>query len=123
MMLLNKIHLLKNKINLLNNTFQENSKKILFNTNKNIELETKNKELEKRISQLEELFKTQNFLNESIMNQIKTQEKEKTKIIKDIQIIVATLKDVYNLVQNNIFEQDIFDDDFTKKKKKNNTYH
>ena len=123
MMLLSKIHLLKNKINLLNNTFQENSEKILFNLNKNAELENKNKELEKRITQLEELVKTQNFLNESIMNQIKNQEKEKTKIIKDIQIIVATLKDMYNLVQENVFESDMLDETFTKKNKKNNTYH
>ena len=115
-MLLNKIRLLKSKFDILNKNFQETAQK-------NIELENKNVELEKRISQLEELVKTQNCLNESVMNQINTQEREKVKIIKDIQIIVATLKDVYNLVQNNIFDQDIFDDDFIKKKKKNNTYH
>jgi len=122
-MLLNKIHLLKSKFNLLSETFQENSDKILFNLNKNVELERKNNELESRIEHLEELVKIQNFLNESNINQLKTNERERIKIVKDIQIIVATLKDVYSLVQENVFEHDMFDDDFIKKNKKNNTYH
>ena len=123
MMLLNKIHLLKTRFSFLNKTLKENSEKIIANLNKNISLETKNKELESRICHLEELFKVQNFLNETNINQIKNIERERAKIIQDIQIIVATLKDVYNLVQENVFDQDTFDEDFTKKNKKNNTYH
>ena len=123
MMLLNKIHLLKTRFSFINKTLKENSEKIIANLNKNINLEIKNKELESRICHLEELVKVQNFLNESNINQIKNIERERAKIIQDIQIIVATLKDVYNLVQENVFEQDMFDEDFAKKNKKNNTYH
>lgn len=123
MMLLKKIHLLKNKFILLNESIQENTKKNLINFNKNKELENRNKELEKRISHLEELVKIQSCLNETNINQIKTNERERVKIVKDIQIIVATLKDVYSLVQENVFDRDMFDDDFIKKNKKNNTYH
>ena len=116
MMLLNKIHLLKTKINSLKDLINKS-------VQKSESLEAKNIELEKRLGQLEELVKTQNCLNESIMNQLKASERERVKTVKDIQIIVATLKDVYSLVQNSIFDQDIFDEDFIKKKKKNNTYH
>ncbi len=123
MMLLNKIHLLKNKILFLSKVFQENSKNILLNTEKNSVLEIKNDELSARVSHLEELVKVQNFLNESNMNQIKANERERVKIVKDIQIIVATLKDVYNLVQENYFDNDMPEEDFAKKNKKNNTYH
>tara|TARA_B100000902_G_scaffold337412_1_gene338303 strand:+ start:596 stop:964 length:369 start_codon:yes stop_codon:yes gene_type:complete len=122
-MLLNKIHLLKNKILFLSKVFQENSKNILLNTEKNSVLEIKNDELSARVSHLEELVKVQNFLNESNMNQIKANERERVKIVKDIQIIVATLKDVYNLVQENYFDNDMPEEDFAKKNKKNNTYH
>ena len=116
-MLLNKIRLLKNKIKLFENTLREIKKNSLDNIKKNVELEN-------RIQQLEEYTKTQNCLNESTINQIKTEERERIKLVKDIQIIVATLKDVYSLVvQNNISEYEFFDDDFSKKNKKNNTYH
>ena len=123
MMLLNKIHLLKNKFISLNDLVQENAKKTLINFNKSKELESKNKELENRVSYLEELVKIQSCLNETNVNQIKTNERERIKIIKDIQIIVATLKDMYNLVQENVFECDMLDETFAKKNKKNNTYH
>lgn len=123
MMLLKKIHLLKNKFILLNESIQENAKKTLINFNKTVELECKNKELENRISHLEDLVKIQNCLNETNVNQIKNNERERIKIVKDIQIIVATLKDMYNLVQENVFENEMFDDNFSKKNKKNNTYH
>ena len=123
MMLLNKIHLLKNKIFFLSKIFQENNEKILLNASKNSLLEIKNDELNARVSRLEELVKVQSLLNESNINQIKTNERERVKIVKDIQIIVATLKDVYNLVQENYFDNDILEEDFAKKKKKNNTYH
>ena len=116
MMLLSRIHHLKNKIEVLTNTFFENKKDIVSTKNKN-------SELEKRISSLEEFIKTQNFLNESLMNQIKVQERERIKVVKDIQIIVATLKDVYTLVQNSAYEYEFFDDEVSKKKKKNNTFH
>jgi len=122
-MLLNKIRLLKNKFNLLSEEFKQNKEQILFNSKKNSELEEQNKLLEKRVDLLEEFIKSQNFLNESTMNQIKSNELERIKIVKDIQIIVATLKDVYNLVQSSVFDHDIFDEDLIKKKKKNNTYH
>ena len=123
MMLLNKIHLLKTKFSFINRTLKENSEKIISSLDKSINLEIKNKELESRISHLEELVKVQNFLNETNINQIKSIERERVKIVQDIQIIVATLKDVYNLVQENVFDQDLLDEDFTKKNKKNNTYH
>lgn len=115
-MLLNKTHLLKSKFNILKKLFEDDIEK-------NVILETKNKELEKRLEQLEDQVKNQSYLNESIMNQLKAHERERVKVIKDIQIIVATLGDVYNLVQSNIFEQDAFDDGFSKKTKKSNTYH
>ena len=123
MMLLKKIHLLKNKFIVLNESIQKNSKKALTNFNKINELECKNKELENRLTHVEELFKIQSFLNETNVNQIKTNERERNKIVKDIQIIVATLKDMYSLVQENVSESELFDDNFSKKNKKNNTYH
>ena len=116
-MLLSKIRHLKNKIQ----SFESAIIEIKDNSLNNIK---KNCELEKRVEQLEEYIKTQNCLNESVMNQIKTEEKERTKLVKDIQIIVATLKDVYNLViQNNISDHEFFEDGFSKKNEKNNTYH
>ena len=117
MMLLNKIRLLKNKITTFESLFNEVLNRSLDNTKKN-------NSLEKRISLLEEYIITQNCLNEALLAQIKNEEKERIKLVKDIQIIVATLKDVYSLViQSNINEQEYFDDDFSKKNKKNNTYH
>lgn len=116
MMLFNKIHLLKTKFLELNKHMRENI--TLIEENKR-----KNSELEKRISLIEEALKTQNQLNESIISQLSSQERERNKIVKDIQIIVATLKDVYSLVQSSFFDQDIFSEELLKKKKKNNTYH
>ena len=49
--------------------------------------------------------------------------KEKEKISKDIQIIVAALKDVYTLIENNLGNEDFIADMLLKKNKKNDTYH
>tara|TARA_B100000085_G_scaffold157135_1_gene142713 strand:+ start:19101 stop:19451 length:351 start_codon:yes stop_codon:yes gene_type:complete len=116
-MLSNKIHLLKN--NLIEKITSKLEKQILSDLEKDKKIEY----LEKKLSYFEEQIKTQNALNATILNNIEMNMKEKEKISKDIQIIVAALKDVYTLIENNLGNEDFIADMLLKKNKKNDTYH
>ena len=116
-MLSNKIHLLKN--NLIEKITSKLEKQILSDLEKDKKIEY----LEKKLSYFEEQIKTQNALNATILNNIEMNMKEKEKISKDIQIIVAALKDVYALIENNLSNEDFITDMLLKKNKKNDTYH
>jgi hypothetical protein len=132
-MLLSKIHHLKTRANNLAKTIsdlKENKIPEIVEVLKrkeedliDLSISEDSQDLNARVALLEEQIKTQNLLNQSIMNQIRTGEVEKNKIVKDIQIVVATLKDVYSFIYTNFCDPDTFDEDFLKKIKKNNTYH
>ena len=116
-MLLKKIHHLKN--NIVDKVSNVIESEILESLDKDKKIEY----LEKKLNYFEEQVKTQNALNNMILNRLETQEKEKTKLEKDMQIIIAAVKDIYLFIESDLGDSDFITNMLLKKNKKNDTYH
>ena len=100
MMLLKKIHHLKN--NIVDKVSNIVESEILESLDRDKKIEY----LEKKLNYFEEQVKTQNALNSMVLKRLETQEKEKEKLTKDLQIIIAAVKDIYLFLETDLGDSD-----------------
>lgn len=115
MQLLKKIHLLKINIEKAFSDKEEIIKEIEF-------YKEKCDTLQKSIKNFENQFQMQITINDSLKSLIDTQQKEKDNLKKDMQIMVAALKDIYSFVELNTVDAELIEE-IVNKKLKNSTYH
>ena len=115
MQLLKKIRLLKTNLEKAFNDKAEIIKEIEF-------YKEKCNTLQKSIENFENQFQMQITINNSLKSLIDTQQKEKDTLKKDMQIMVAALKDIYSFVELNTVDAELIEE-IVNKKLKNSTYH